>query len=89
MNRDESDQIVRQIIEAGAALGLREKDILNRAGLGKTTLSKIKSSHDARVSTLSRMANAVGLRLTLVPNNPTLNQLLGRELFSKEMSARQ
>lgn len=88
MNRDEADQIVRQVIEAGAALGLREKDILNRAGLGKTTLSKIKSSHDARISTLSRMANAVGLRLTLAPNNPTLNQLLNRELFSKESSVR-
>ncbi len=88
MNRDEADQIVRQVIEAGAALGLREKDILSRAGLGKTTLSKIKSSHDARVSTLSRMANAVGLRLTLAPKNPTLNQLLNRELFSKESSVR-
>ena len=87
MNRDESDQIVRQVIEAGAALGLREKDILSRAGLGKTTLSKIKAAHDARMSTLSRMANAVGLRLTLTPNNPTLNQLLNRELFSKESSA--
>lgn len=88
MNRDEADQIVRQVIEAGAALGLREKDILSRAGLGKTTLSKIKSSHDARVSTLSRMANAVGLRLTLSPNNPTLNQLLNRELFSKGLTVR-
>lgn len=88
MNRDEADQIVRQVIEAGAALGLREKDILSRAGLGKTTLSKIKSSHDARISTLSRMANAVGLRLTLAPKNPTLNQLLNRELFSKESSVR-
>lgn len=89
MNRDESDLIVRQIIETGASLGMREKDILSRAGLGKTTLSKIKSSHDARISTLSRMANAVGLRLMLTPNNPTLNQLLGRELFSKESSTRQ
>ena len=88
MNRHESDQIVRQVIEAGAALGLREKDILSRAGLGKTTLSKIKSSHDARISTLSRMANAVGLRLTLAPNNPTLNQLLNRELFSKGLAVR-
>ena len=88
MNYATSDLIVQQIIEAGAKLGLREKDILSRTGLGKTTLSKIKSSHDARISTLSRMANAVGLRLTLAPNNPTLNQLLNRELFSKEPSVR-
>lgn len=88
MNHATSDLIVQQIIEAGAKLGLREKDILSRTGLGKTTLSKIKSSHDARISTLARMANAVGLRLTLAPNNPTLNQLLNRELFSKEPSVR-
>lgn len=89
MDRDETERLLRLIIEAGASRGLREKDILSRAGLGKTTLSKIKKSGDARVSTLSRLANAVGLRLTLAPNNPTLDQLLNRELFSTEQSARQ
>lgn len=89
MDRDEIERLLRLIIEAGASRGLREKDILSRAGLGKTTLSKIKKSGDARVSTLSRLANAVGLRLTLAPNNPTLDQLLNRELFSSAPSARQ
>jgi DNA-binding phage protein len=89
MDRDETERLLRLIIEAGASRGLREKDILIRAGLGKTTLSKIKKSGDARISTLSRLAHAVGLRLTLAPNNPTLDQLLNRELFSSERSARQ
>lgn len=89
MDRDETDQLLHRIIEAGVTHGLREKDILSRAGLGKTTLSKIKKSGDARVSTLSRLAHVVGLRLTVVPNNPTLDQLLNRELFSSERSARQ
>lgn len=88
MDRDETEQLLNLIIEAGASRGLREKDILKRAGLGKTTLSKIKKSGDARVSTLSRMAHAVGLRLALAPHNPTLDQLLNRELFSSERSAR-
>ncbi len=87
MDRDEIERLLRLIIEAGANRGLREKDILSRAGLGKTTLSKIKKSGDARMSTLARMANAVGLRLTLAPNNPTLDQLLSRELFSSKQSA--
>lgn len=88
MDRDETERLLHLIIAAGASRGLREKDILSRAGLGKTTLSKIKKAGDTKISTLSRMAHAVGLRLTLAPNNPTLDQLLNRELFSTEQSAR-
>ncbi|MHB8742161.1 MAG: hypothetical protein ACYC9L_03470 [Sulfuricaulis sp.] len=84
MDRAKTDQLLRLIIDAGANRGLREKDILHRAGLGKTTLSKIKQAGDTKLSTLSRLANAVGLRLTLAPNNPTLDQLLKRELFSSK-----
>mgnify|MGYP001561322086 FL=1 len=88
MDRDETERLLRLIIETGASRGLREKDILSRAGLGKTTLSKIKKAGDTKISTLSRLAKAVGLRLTLAPNNPTLDQLLNRELFSSKQSAR-
>jgi DNA-binding phage protein len=89
MDHDETERLLRIIIEAGASQGLREKDILSRAGLGKTTLSKIKKSGDTRISTLLRLAKTVGLRLTLAPNNPTLDQLLNRELFSNEQTTRQ
>ena len=87
MDRDETERLLRLIIETGASRGLHEKDILSRAGLGKTTLSKIKKAGDTKISTLSRLAKAVGLRLTLAPNNPTLDQLLNRELFSSKQSA--
>jgi DNA-binding phage protein len=85
----ETQQLLSQIIAAGAARGMLEKDILRRAGLGKTTLSKAKAAGDTRLSTLSRMANAVGLRLTLAPNNPTLSQVLNRNLFGDEQAAKQ
>ncbi len=85
----ETQQLLSQIIAAGAARGMLEKDILHRAGLGKTTLSKVKAAGDTRLSTLSRMANAVGLRLTLVPNNPTLAQVLNRNLFGDGQAAKQ
>ncbi len=85
----ETQQLLSQIIAAGAARGMLEKDILHRAGLGKTTLSKVKAAGDTRLSTLSRMANAVGLRLSLVPNNPTLAQVLNRNLFGDEQTAKQ
>ncbi len=85
----ETQTLLSQIIAAGAARGMLEKDILQRAGLGKTTLSKAKAAGDTRLSTLSRMANAVGLRLSLVPNNPTLAQVLNRNLFGDEQAAKQ
>ena len=86
MDRDETERLLRLIIEAGASRGLREKDILSRAGLGRTTLSKIKRAGDTKISTLSRMANVVGLRLALVPHNPALDQLLTRNLFAGKPS---
>jgi DNA-binding phage protein len=85
----ETQLLLSQIIAAGVARGMLEKDILRRAGLGKTTLSKAKAAGDTRLSTLSRMANAVGLRLSLVPNNPTLVQVLNRNLFGDEQAAEQ
>ena len=85
----ETQQLLIQIIAAGAARGMLEKDILRRAGLGKTTLSKAKAAGDTRLSTLSRMANAVGLRVTLAPSNPTLAQVLNRNLFGGEQTAKQ
>ena len=85
----ETQSLLNQIIAAGASRGMLEKDILRRASLGKTTLSKAKAAGDTRLSTLSRMANAVGLRLSLVPNNPTLAQVLNRNLFGDEQAAKQ
>lgn len=82
MTESEANRLVEQIIQAGADRGWHEKDILARAGLGKTTLSKIKRAGDTRLSTLTRLANTVGLRLTLVPNNPTVEQILQRRLFT-------
>jgi DNA-binding phage protein len=85
----ETQSLLTQIITAGAARGMLEKDILHRAGLGKTTLSKAKAAGDTRLSTLSRLANTVGLRLALAPNDPTLAQVLNRNLFGNERAAKQ
>lgn len=85
----DTPSLLAQIIAAGAARGLLEKDILRRAGLGKTTLSKAKAAGDTRLSTLARMAHAVGLQVSLVPNNPTLAQVLNRDVFTAKQTPRQ
>lgn len=75
------DGLLEEIIVAGKSQGLDQKKIAARAGVGASTLSKAKASGDLRVSTLARLAHAVGLRISLSPNDPTLSSLLNRQLF--------
>ncbi|MHB8472691.1 MAG: helix-turn-helix domain-containing protein [Gammaproteobacteria bacterium] len=75
--------LLTEIIAAGKFQGLDQKKIVARAGVGASTLSKAKANADLRVSTLARLANAVGLRVSLAPNDPTLTSLLNRQLFNE------
>lgn len=75
--------LLAEIIAAGKSQGLDQKKIVARAGVGASTLSKAKANADLRVSTLARLANAVGLRVSLAPNDPTLTSLLNRQLFNE------
>ncbi len=74
--------LLEQIIEAGKNQGMDQKTLVAKAGLGASTLSKLKQADDVRLSTLERLANVVGLRLTLSPNKPILEKLLDRNFFS-------
>ncbi|MDH5649498.1 MAG: helix-turn-helix transcriptional regulator [Gammaproteobacteria bacterium] len=73
--------LIEEIVEAGKRQGLDQKMIAEKAGVGESMLSKAKQADDIRFSTLVRLANAVGLRLTLTPNDPTLQGLMSRSLF--------
>ncbi|VAX13223.1 hypothetical protein MNBD_GAMMA24-1160 [hydrothermal vent metagenome] len=74
--------LLEQIIEAARKQGLDQKTLVSKAGLGASTLSKLKQAEDVRLSTLVRLANVVGLRPTLTPNNPVLEKLLDRNFFN-------
>jgi hypothetical protein len=78
------ESLLAEIVAAGKALGLDQKTIVTKAGLGASTLSKAKAADDMRVSTLERLATAVGLRVCLTPHEPTLGKLLSRSLFTDE-----
>ncbi len=78
------EQLLAEIVATGKAQGLDQKALVAKAGLGASTLSKAKAADDMRVSTLLRLANAVGLRLTLAPNDPQLDKLLSRRLFAEK-----
>ena len=78
------ESLLSEIVAAGKAQGLDQKAIVAKAGLGASTLSKAKAADDMRVSTLARLAAAVGLRVCLTPHEPTLDKLLSRSLFTDE-----
>ncbi len=77
-------RLLEQIIEAGRKQGMDQKTLVAKAGLGASTLSKLKQADDVRLSTLMRLANVVGLRLTLSPNDPVLEKLIERNFFDNE-----
>ena len=75
--------LLEEIIAEGRKLGLDQKDIVRRAGLGITTLSKAKAANDLRLSTLIKLANAVGLKLSFTTNQPNLEKILQRDVFTQ------
>jgi transcriptional regulator with XRE-family HTH domain len=80
---DYLQSLLNEIIEQGRQQGLDQQDIVRRAGLGATTLSKAKAAHDLRLSTLTKLANAVGLKLSLTTNQPNLERILKRDIFQQ------
>lgn len=76
--------LIHQIVDAGKKRGMDQKTLVQQAGLGASTLSKLKQADDVRLSTLERLANVVGLRISLAPNDPVLEKLLDRSLFSDQ-----
>ncbi len=77
-------RLLEQIIEASQKQGMDQKTLVAKAGLGASTLSKLKQADDVRLSTLVRLANVVGLRLTLSSNDPVLEKLIERNFFDNE-----
>lgn len=73
--------LVDEIITMGERKGLDQRDIATRAGVGETTISKIKAGRDVRVSTLNKLAQVVGLKPCLATNKPMLSQILSRDLL--------
>ena len=76
--------LLGQIILEGENQGLEQKDVAIKAGISQETLSRAKKASDIQLSTLIRLANAVGLRVALVPGRPVLNKILSGDLFGED-----
>lgn len=73
--------LLEEIIAEGKKQGLDQREIAARAGISPETLSRAKKGTDIQFSTLSRLAGAVGLRLSLMPGRPVLEKILSGDLF--------
>lgn len=76
--------LLTQIIREGKKQGLEQKDMAEKAGITQETLSRAKKATDIQLSTLVRLSEAVGLKLTLVPANPILEKILSGDVFGEE-----
>ena len=72
---------VQQIVEAGAQMGLNQGDIAQKTGISYEALSRAKKTDRVRLDTLLALAQAVGLKLVLVPDNPIAEKIRQSSLF--------
>jgi len=69
MSQPAVHDLVVQILAAAREQGMDQQQLAELAGLSTGTISRIKHQSDASYSSLSRLAAAVGLRLTLTADN--------------------
>lgn len=79
---DDLNIILDEIVQQGKKKGLRQKEICLKAGVGIITISRARKQGDIRFSTLEKLANSVGLKLSLVPDDPLIELVEKGELFS-------
>jgi len=73
--------LLDEILRAARAQGLDQKTLAERAGLSAPTLSRMKSQDDVALSTVVRLAEAVGLRLTLTAADSYVADVERGDLF--------
>ncbi|WP_419612320.1 helix-turn-helix domain-containing protein, partial [Thiolapillus sp.] len=61
--------------------GSSQKKLAAQAGLSEASLSRMKSLEDVRLSSLIKLAEAAGLRLTLVPDDDLAEQIIRGDLL--------
>lgn len=63
---DIADQIAVSILRARLALGMSQAELASRVGTSNTAISRLESGgHRPSISTLERVAEALGLRLVI------------------------
>ena len=83
ISRNESlaASLMAEILRHAKARGWSQNTLAQRASVPDSSISRIKRSGRADLDTLSKLASAVGLRLTLLPDNDYTEKVNRGELF--------
>ena len=73
--------LMDDILAQARARDWTQSQLAARAGLPDSSISRIKRSGRADLDTLARLAAALGLRLTLVPDHDYAEKINRGELF--------
>lgn len=74
-------QVLNQILEHAQVRGFDQRALAARAGIAPETLSRMKKRQSADFSTIDRLARVVGLKLSLVPDDETLQSIREGSFF--------
>lgn len=76
--------LVETLLMAAKARGMTQGALAHAAGVSPETLSRIKHRDNVEFAVLSTLAQAVGMKLTLVPDNERQEKLRKRQLITFE-----
>jgi transcriptional regulator with XRE-family HTH domain len=74
-------RLMAEILSHAKARGWSQNTLAQRASVPDSSISRIKRSGRAELDTLAKLASAVGLRLTLVPDHDYTEKVNRGELF--------
>jgi len=77
----ESVDFLQQILALAREQGLTQITLAQRAGITPEALSRAKKGSNMRVSTLNELAHVVGLKLSLVSDEPLREKIDSGRLF--------
>ena len=80
-NESLATRLMAEILRHAKARGWSQNTLAQRASVPDSSISRIKRSGRADLDTLSKLASAVGLRLTLLPDNDYTEKVNRGELF--------
>ena len=74
-------QILDDIVAEGKRQGLTQKEICQKSGVSKITISRAKKQGDIRFTTLDKLAKSVGMQLTTTADIPLITLINEGVLF--------
>ena len=73
--------IINEIIKIAKAQDISQGELATRAGIRQETLSRARKNSTLRFKTVQQLAQIVGLKLKLIPDNPVADKVQEGTLF--------